>query len=59
MGGKEAAQHVLAFDSVASLIVASGYSNDTLMAEYKSFGFCAAVAKLCRLDEIARVLSAF
>jgi len=59
MGSKEAAQHILAFDSAASLIVASGYSNDPVMAEYKSYGFCAAVAKPCRPDEIARVLSAF
>ena len=59
MGGKEAAQHILAFDSAASLKVSSGYSNDPVMAEYKSYGFCAAVAKPCRPDEIARVLSAF
>jgi PAS domain S-box-containing protein len=57
MGGKEAAQHILAFDSTASLIVASGYSNDPVMADYKQFGFCAAVAKPCKPDEIARVLS--
>jgi len=39
------------------LIVSSGYSNDPVMAEYKNYGFCAAVAKPYKPDEIARALS--
>jgi two-component system cell cycle sensor histidine kinase/response regulator CckA len=45
MGGKEAAQHILAFDPAACLITSSGYSNDPVMAEYADYGFRAAVIK--------------
>jgi two-component system, cell cycle sensor histidine kinase and response regulator CckA len=45
MGGKEAAQHILAFDQKASLIVSSGYSNDPVMANYTDFGFSAYLKK--------------
>jgi CheY-like chemotaxis protein len=56
MGGKEAAQQILAIDPAACLIVSSGYSNDPVMAEYKNHGFAAAVLKPYNCDEIARVI---
>jgi PAS domain S-box-containing protein len=45
MGGQEAAEKLLQIDPAAKIIVASGYSNDPVMADYKKYGFCAAVAK--------------
>lgn len=45
LGGKETAQHILALDPKACLIVSSGYSNDPIMSDYKAFGFAGAVAK--------------
>ena len=45
MGGKETAQHILAFDQKATLIVSSGYSNDPVMANYTEFGFSAYLKK--------------
>ncbi|QWV92626.1 PAS domain S-box protein [Geomonas oryzisoli] len=56
MGGKEAAQQILAFDPAARLIVSSGYSNDPVMAEHAEYGFCAAVVKPYRCDELQQAL---
>jgi two-component system, cell cycle sensor histidine kinase and response regulator CckA len=56
MGGKEAAQQILSQDPDARLIVSSGYSNDPVVARYKEFGFCAAVVKPYRPEEIREAL---
>jgi DNA-binding NarL/FixJ family response regulator len=58
MGGKEAAQNILAIDPAACLIVSSGYSVDPVMAEYGNYGFSGAVVKPYEAMEIAQVLSA-
>jgi len=58
MGGKEAAMLLLADDPDARLIVASGYSNDPVLAEYRSYGFRAAVAKPFNLQELRRAIAA-
>jgi two-component system, cell cycle sensor histidine kinase and response regulator CckA len=57
MGGKEAAQQILAIDPAARLIVSSGYSVDPVMAEYGRYGFSGAVLKPYETMELARVLS--
>jgi PAS domain S-box-containing protein len=58
MGGKEAAQQLLLIDPAARLIVASGYSNDPVLAEYRDYGFRAAVAKPFNLQELRRAIAA-
>jgi PAS domain S-box-containing protein len=45
MGGKEAAEHILAIDPAARLMVSSGYSEDSVMAEYRRHGFSAVLPK--------------
>ena len=45
IGGKEAAQQILAFDPKACLIVSSGYSNDPIMSDCSAYGFKGAIAK--------------
>ena len=40
MGGAEAVKRLLAFDSLARVIVSSGYSRDTILDNYERFGFC-------------------
>ena len=56
MGGKEAAQEILALDPGARIIVSSGYSQDPIMAKYKDYGFFAVLAKPFSLDELQKVL---
>ena len=38
------------------IIVASGYSNDPVMADYKRHGFCAAIAKPFDLKELGEAI---
>ncbi len=45
MGGREAMSRLLEIDPEAKAIVCSGYSNDQVMANYKSYGFKANCAK--------------
>ena len=56
MGGKEAAEQILAMDPNARLVVASGYSHDRIMANYASFGFCGFLAKPYKLNELQMIL---
>lgn len=58
MGGKEAAALILAIDPKARLIVSSGYSNDPIMSDYRTYGFCAAVAKPYNMKMLGQQLSA-
>ncbi len=53
MGGKEAVQEILKVDKNAKVIVSSGYSVDPIMANHKSYGFCAAIAKPYRFQELS------
>ncbi len=52
MGGQEAARKLLQIDPKAKLIVASGYSNDPVMANFRNYGFQAAVTKPFDLKEL-------
>ncbi len=57
MGGQEAAEKLLRIDPAAKIIVSSGYSNDPAMANYKDYGFCAAVAKPFDLQQLSSVIT--
>ncbi|MBU0961204.1 MAG: response regulator, partial [Proteobacteria bacterium] len=56
MGGQEAAQKLHQLDPKAIIIVASGYSNDRVMANYREYGFYSAVAKPFDLTELSRAI---
>ncbi len=55
-GGREAAQQLLQLDPEAKIIVASGYSNDPVMANYHEYGFCNAIAKPFDLDALSNCI---
>ena len=57
MGGKETAQQLAVLDPDVRAIVSSGYSNDPVMANHTSYGFCGAVKKPYLVQEMSRVLS--
>ena len=57
MGGRDAARHILSLDPAACLIVSSGYSNDPVLADFRSYGFHAAMPKPYRLSDMEEVLA--
>lgn len=57
MGGREAAEKILALDKHARLIVSSGYSNDHVMSDYKNYGFSGVVAKPYNVEGLMTVLT--
>ncbi len=57
MGGKETMRRLREIDPNVRAIVSSGYSNDAVIADYRSHGFMAMVAKPYRMEDLARVLN--
>ncbi len=57
MGGKDAVQEILKIDPEAKVIVASGYSNDPVMAHCQEYGFKASIAKPFRLAELNKLIN--
>jgi two-component system cell cycle sensor histidine kinase/response regulator CckA len=56
MGGKEAVQEILRADPEARVVVASGYSNDPVMSDYRRYGFCGVMVKPFRAEDLAEVV---
>jgi len=56
MGGKETMTKMLEVDPDVKAIVSSGYSNDPVMANHRSFGFKGIVPKPYRIEELSQVL---
>ena len=57
MGGKEAAMRIQALDPTARLIVSSGYSDDAIMSDYRSHGFCAVLPKPYSASQLCEMVS--
>ncbi len=57
MGGREAMAGLLSIDPEVKAIVASGYSNDPIMSNYKEYGFKGILAKPFEVGEITDVLA--
>ncbi len=57
MGGKDTIQEILKVNSDAKVVVASGYSNDPVMAHYSEYGFKASIAKPFQLEELNKVIN--
>jgi DNA-binding NtrC family response regulator len=57
LGGMQVAKDILAMSPTACLIVSSGYSNDPIMANFREYGFAAAIAKPYSIDELEQVLN--
>ncbi|HWR58739.1 MAG TPA: response regulator, partial [Thermodesulfovibrionales bacterium] len=56
MGGKEAVQRLTEIDPKVKAIVSSGYSNDSIMAEFRDYGFKGVVSKPYTIKEISEAL---
>ncbi len=57
-GGLEAAGEILTLDPDAKLVVASGYSNDPIMAHYQEHGFTAMLTKPFMVADLENILAA-
>ena len=56
MGGNEVAKKILKIDPRAKIIVSSGYSNDPIMSDFQSYGFCDVMAKPYNIEDMDYVL---
>jgi signal transduction histidine kinase/CheY-like chemotaxis protein len=56
MGGEETLRHLLRVDPGVRAVVASGYTNASVMSEYRERGFRGALHKPFRTEEVAEVL---
>jgi PAS domain S-box-containing protein len=56
MGGKEAMERLKKIDPQIKAIVSSGYSDDPVMADFRSYGFFDVIAKPYRITELDKVL---
>lgn len=52
VGGVDALKRILEFDPSAKAIVASGYANNAIMANYKDFGFVDSIPKPFSIDTL-------
>lgn len=57
MGGREAVKKLLEIDPDAKAIVSSGYSDDSIMSAFETFGFRGVLAKPYSILELGRVLN--
>jgi CheY-like chemotaxis protein len=56
MGGKETVKQLANIDPEVKAIVSSGYANDPIMADYKSFGFSSVVPKPYDIEKLGEAL---
>ena len=56
MGGAETIVRLLEIDPDVKAIVASGYSNDPIMSDFREHGFCGALPKPFTLDQLKTAL---
>ena len=56
LGGKETVTRLLQIDPDAKVIVSSGYSDDSIMANYTEFGFIGVIAKPYQIHEMSKIL---
>ncbi len=56
MGGKDATREILARDPDARVIVSSGYAQDPILADYRSYGFKSILTKPYRIEDLGNVV---
>ncbi len=56
MGGQAAIRHLLELDPQVRAIVASGYSNDPVLANYRTYGFRGRISKPFQTEDLVRAM---
>jgi len=57
MGGKQTIEELLKINPNVKAIVASGYSDDPVISNYKKYGFCASLPKPSSKDKMREALA--
>lgn len=57
MGGQDTVVEILRIDPKAKVVVASGYSNDPILANCQEYGFKAAISKPFELSELNKLIN--
>ena len=58
LGGAETLRKLLKIDPEVKAIVSSGYADDSIIADYRSYGFCASLSKPYRIETLHSTLNA-
>ena len=58
MGGKDALAELLKIDPGIRAIASSGYSNDSVMANPRAYGFCTSLPKPYEIPELMKAVEA-
>ena len=58
MGGQETVKEIHRVAPNTKVVVASGYSNDPVMANYQEYGFLAAISKPFQLQDLEEIITA-
>jgi PAS domain S-box-containing protein len=56
MGGKETMQNLLRIDPSVKAIVSSGYFNDPIMSDYRTYGFYGVIPKPYEIEDLSTLL---
>lgn len=56
MGGQETVKKILQLDPDAKVVVSSGYSTDPVMANFREYGFSAALIKPYDINELKKII---
>jgi CheY-like chemotaxis protein len=57
MGGKEAVERLTKIDPAVNVIMASGYTQDPVMTEFRNYGLKAVISKPFTLEELSQTLN--
>lgn len=57
LGGNEAMQQILSISPKARVVASSGYSEGSVMARYREYGFQAALSKPYNISDLQRIVS--
>lgn len=57
MGGAETLRVLVEYDPAVRAIVTSGYANDSVLADYRQYGFLGLIIKPYSIDELSKVVA--